>query len=255
VRLIAWKPERTARLTRALEDAGFSVDAAAFSGSSIADLSRTPPAAVVIDLANLPMQGRDVGAAIRMRVATRHLPLVFADGGGDKVERVRRLLPDAVYSTSDHLALDLNRAIAEPIPEPLVPDSALAGYSGTPLVKKLGITTGSSIALVGAPAGFRDTLGALPDGATVTETVRRGADVTLWFVDSLDDFEHELESMAVAGGDGRLWICWPKKSSGVATDMSQNEVRAMGLATGLVDFKICAIDAVWSGLCFTWRKR
>jgi hypothetical protein len=79
--------------------------------------------------------------------------------------------------------------------------------------------------------------------------------VTLWFLGSLADLRSGIDRMGEIAGDGRLWICWPKKASGIVTGVTQNKVRSTGLATGLVDFKICAIDATWSGLCFTRRKK
>ena len=77
----------------------------------------------------------------------------------------------------------------------------------------------------------------------------------MWFIRSLEDLQRGIEGMAESSADGRLWICWPKKASGILTDVTQNDVRNRGLATGIVDFKICAIDATWSSLCFTRRKK
>jgi hypothetical protein len=81
------------------------------------------------------------------------------------------------------------------------------------------------------------------------------ADVTLWFVRSQADFDSGLAVRAAVIDTDRLWVCWPKKASGIESDINQNHIRARGLATGLVDFKICAVDSTWSGLCFTTRKR
>jgi Protein of unknown function (DUF3052) len=127
----------------------------------------------------------------------------------------------------------------------------MAGYSGTPLPQKLGIKDGHRVALVGAPAGFTRTLGRLPAGAT-TQTGLGGKDVldvVVVFVteraDLLDQVAAARPRMAQAGG---LWIAWPKKSSGVATDVTENVIRDVALPTGLVDNKVCAIDDTWSGL-------
>jgi hypothetical protein len=137
----------------------------------------------------------------------------------------------------------------------VVPSSVFAGYSGTPLPKKLGIKAGTTVALVNAPDDFSSTLGRLPEDVTIAAGERTGAEVTLWFVPSSEVLGREIDDMAAVAGDGRLWICWPKKASGVTTDVTQNIVRATGLAAGIVDFKICAIDETWSGLCFTRRKK
>ena len=152
------------------------------------------------------------------------------------------------------MAKAVARAVADPPAEPVVPSSNLAGYSGTPLPKKLGVKPGSTVALVDAPDGFVATLGELPEGVGVQHEAGDGAQVTLWFVQSLDALEEGIERMAQVAGNGRLWVCWPKKASGIVTDVTQNHIRSSGLATGLVDFKIAAIDTTWSGLCFTRRK-
>lgn len=127
----------------------------------------------------------------------------------------------------------------------------MAGYSRTPLPKKLGIKDGQRVALVGAPERFETTLGALPLGVSL-QTGLRGKvllDVILLFVTRRSDFEKQLSSarrrMSHAAG---LWIAWPKKASGVTTDMTENVIREVALPTGLVDNKVCAIDDTWSGL-------
>lgn len=130
-----------------------------------------------------------------------------------------------------------------------------AGYSGTPLPGKLGIKPGHRVAFLHAPPDFRDTLGPLPEGVEVmADEDRRGADVVVFFATS---------TAAVRGGfggwapavfpAGTLWIGWPRKSSGVATELTEDVVRAIGLEAGMVDVKVCAIDATWSGLKFVYR--
>ncbi|HZE03305.1 MAG TPA: DUF3052 domain-containing protein [Pseudonocardiaceae bacterium] len=131
-----------------------------------------------------------------------------------------------------------------------------AGYSGTPLVKKLGIKPGSTLALIGAPDDFDDTLVELPDGVTVRRRLQGQLDVIVAFYVESSVLERRLpalrRALAPAGG---LWLAWPKRASGVATDLSDNVVRELGLAAGLVDNKVCAIDAVWSGLRLVYRLR
>ncbi len=255
IRLICWNGVRSAQLAAELEAGGFTVNAEPLDGPGLRALAQSPPDAVVIDLGRLPAQGRDVGVTLRTKAGSRLTPMVFVDGAEDKVDRVRGLLPDATYSNCDDMVNAVRQAVAEPPADPVVPESTFAGYSGTPLPKKLGIKAGSTIALVKAPQGFVRTLGQLPAGARLVRSTRRTADVTLWFLRSLSDLRSGIERMADVTGDGRLWICWPKRASGVVTDVTQNEVRSIGLAAGLVDFKICAVDTTWSGLCFTKRRR
>jgi hypothetical protein len=129
-----------------------------------------------------------------------------------------------------------------------------AGYSGTPLPKKLEIKDGTRVALVGAPKDFSRTLGALPAGARLQRGVEADRDLTIWFVTSRKQLEGDLRRIMPARGEGSLWIAWPKKTSGVATDLTENVLRDVILPVGLVDRKVCAIDATWSGLLFSWRK-
>jgi hypothetical protein len=146
-------------------------------------------------------------------------------------------------------------AIARPHREPVRPASNLTGYSGTPLPRKLGIKPGSMVALHGAPPGVVETIGELPPGATLQRAGRRRRDLTLWFVRSRADLERGIASMARLGGENGLWILWKKKAAAPGTDVSEATVRKAGLDAGLVDFKICAFDAVWSGLRFSRRRQ
>ncbi|MHB8572102.1 MAG: DUF3052 domain-containing protein [Candidatus Dormibacteria bacterium] len=135
------------------------------------------------------------------------------------------------------------------------PPEASAGYSGTPLVRKLGIRDGSLVALLDAPPGFELTLGALPPGARVVRSRRGHPDVTLWFVPTLARLRSGMPRTAALAGKGRFWICWPKRTSALAGDLSDNVIRDAGLAMGLVDYKVCAVDETWSALCFATRSR
>jgi hypothetical protein len=131
-----------------------------------------------------------------------------------------------------------------------------AGYSGTPLVRKLGIKPGARLGLLPAPDGFDETLGELPDGVAVRRRARGPLDVIVAFHLRRAELERRLgtlrDALDPAGG---LWIAWPKRASGVATDIDENVVRALGLEAGLVDNKVCAIDEVWSGLRLVYRLR
>ncbi len=255
IRVISWKEDRAAEIEGVLAAAGFAVEAGMLDAAALRAINPSDLAAIVIDLGRLPAQGRDLGIMLRARASTRNIPLIFVDGAEDKVARTRGILPDAVFTSQNEMSSAVTHAIDNPPTSPVVPSSNFAGYSGTPLPKKLGIKPDSSVALVDAPEGFEAVLGDLPDGVTVRRTVGKDASVTLWFVRSLDDLDDGIGKMAAIAGHGRLWVCWPKKASGVETDVTQNQVRSLGLATGIVDFKICAIDATWSGLCFTSRKK
>jgi hypothetical protein len=134
---------------------------------------------------------------------------------------------------------------------------APAGYSGTPLVRKLGIKPEIRLGLIGAPDGFDATLGELPPGVDVRRRLGgRPFDVIVAFFDRREAFERRLPALAGAlDPAGGLWIAWPKRASGVSTDVTENVVRELGLAAGLVDNKVCAVDQVWSGLRLVYRLR
>jgi len=128
------------------------------------------------------------------------------------------------------------------------------GYSGTPLPKKLGIREGSRVALVSAPSGIDDVLGPLPAGADLRTSARGRFDVVVFFVTRRAELTRRFPSFVRAlEVDGGLWIAWPKKTSGVATDLVFDVVQQVGLDAGLVDNKVCAIDGTWSGLRFVRR--
>lgn len=255
LRLIHWKAAEARERAVQLRAAGYRVDAAPLDKARpIAALRAQPSDAFVIDLTRLPSHGREVGQALRMTKSTRHIPLVFVDGEPAKVDRIRKLLPDAVYTTWNAFKGDLRRAIARPPTSPIVPGSPMDAYAGTPLPKKLGVKPGHVVGLDGAPPGFEKIL-TLPGGAKITRQARACRDLTLWFVRSRRELEKGIRARVPRGANGGLWIVWPKKTSSLASDVGEVEVRRTGLALGLVDYKICAVDATWSGLRFTLRGR
>ena len=132
----------------------------------------------------------------------------------------------------------------------------MAGYSGTPLAKKLGIKEGSRVALVGAPDGFRGELEGLPDGVSFVTSVQGQLDLILFFAKTRSELTRNFTRLAAKlAPTGMLWIAWPKKASGVATDLSDGVVREIGLDAGLVDVKVCAVNEIWSGLKFVIRVK
>jgi hypothetical protein len=136
-----------------------------------------------------------------------------------------------------------------------VSGAAAAGYSGTPLAGKLGIKPEARIGLVAAPAGFERALGELPQGVCVRRRLQGTFDVIVAFCTRRAVLERRLPAWRGAlASDGGLWLAWPKRTSGVATDLGEALVRELGLGAGLVDNKVCAIDATWSGLRFVYRR-
>jgi len=132
----------------------------------------------------------------------------------------------------------------------------MAGYSATPLAKKLGIKEKFRVALVGAPAGFRSELEELPKGVSFVTSLESQLDLILFFAKTQSELTRNFSRLAAKlAPAGMLWIAWPKKASGVATDLADYHVRQIGLDAGLVDTKVCAVNEVWSGLKFVIRLK
>jgi len=131
----------------------------------------------------------------------------------------------------------------------------MAGYSGTPLINKLGIKSGFNVVFVNAPAGFADTLD-FPKDVVVREAGRTQLDFVLLFAKSQKELKQKFSLLAARlKPSGMLWVSWPKKTSGVQSDLNENIVRDIGLGKGMVDVKVCAVDEVWSGLKFVFRLK
>ncbi len=256
IQLIHWNHDEAEERARRLQAAGYTVE---FDVSDVIELQRAmrrdPPAAVVIDLGRLPSQGRDLAVGMRAHASTRRVPIVFVGGDPAKVALIRQRLPDAVYTTWEQVAVDLAQAIAAPPQNPVAMRSQMDGYAGKPLAVKLGVKPGMKIALVGEPEGFRTALGELPRGVELCAEPCWDSALVVWFVRSRHVLEEGMERIAARIAGNSLWIAWPKKGSLLAADVGEPSVRAAGLAAGLVDFKICSIDATWSGLCFRRRKQ
>lgn len=251
VRLVSWG---AGELAEQLGARGWRVEAGGFDPDVLRALREDPPDAVVIDLAKRPATGRDAALALRTTRATRAVPILFVGGDERAIERVQAALPDALFASARGLDAALRRAVEREAVEPIVPRSRLAGYSGTPLAEKLGIREGARVLLVDAPEGFEALLGELPAGAKL---VRRGSgafELVVLFARSAKELARRLPAAIERSAGGRLWIAWPKKGSALEGDLGGGEVRAAGLAAGLVDFKVCAIDATWSGHAFARRR-
>lgn len=254
ISLIHWNAAEAKSGLASLKSAGYSATHLLPRGMpSLKGFAKKKPDLIVIDLSRLPSHGRDVALALRQFKPTRYIPLVFVEGDPKKVVRIKTLLPDAGFTTWKSIPSALRWALAHPPLDPVVPRSSLEGYSGTPLVKKLGIKPDSTLGLIDAPDRFEHQLEGIPAGVKIIRQGGNNLDLALWFVTSANDLQSRIRS--VAGLTQKIWIVWPKKISGVRTDLTQQFVRDAGLAVGLVDYKVCSIDSVWSGLLFTWRKQ
>lgn len=132
----------------------------------------------------------------------------------------------------------------------------MPGYSGTPLYKKLGIKPGFRVLTLGAPTHFAETLGPLPEQVQLLSRARNPVEITVVFARNATDLRQRFaRAKALIPRDGSIWVCWPKKSAGIKTDLSFDMVQRHGLDQGLVDNKVCAVSETFSGLRFVYRLK
>jgi hypothetical protein len=256
VRLIFWKQDQARERARELEDAGYRVDASPLVTSGFKKhFLANSPSVVVIDLDRLPSSGREVGVALRQSPSTRHIPIVFAGGIPEKIERIQKELPDAIYTTWTKAPVAMKAALKRPPAEPVRPPAHMERYAGSSLVKKLGFAANAEAAIVAAPEDFSETLGELPEGVESRTRMTGRTKLAIWFVRSRQEMEAAAEHLGARLPEGSsAWIVHPKQAGRYKVDFNQNDVRSAGLAAGLVDYKVCSVDADWSGLKFA-RKR
>ena len=252
VRLIHWNEDEGLERQEQLEALGFDV-AFDFGDSLYASrqIKASPPDAVVIDLSRIPSHGREVAHSVRGTKATRHVPIVFVDGEPEKVEKTRQFIPDATFTTWGRIKTALPKAMARPLKNPVIPDH---NAWGKPTVAKLGVRAGFKVALLGSPKGFADTLESLPAKVKFTARAEPDADIYICFARTAPELQAHLLGVGDAAGRQTLWMAWPKKASGIKSELDGNIVRETGLRAGWVDFKVCAINDIWSGLAFKRRR-
>ena len=250
IRLLHWKAEEAARYLESLRAAGHAVEYQEELRPGM--LRAHPPDAFVIDLSRLPAQGREIGISLRQSPATRRLPLVFCEGAADKVEAVRALLPDASYCGFSKLKSTLRQALAAPVKEPVRPVAMMDRFAARSTAQKLGIKEGCAVCVVDAPRDYLAVLGKLPAGVSFVEEPDQPAAVTLCFVSDLPSLQARMSELRTLASASKLWFCWRKGRTAVGG--LSDSIRATGIALGLVDYKICSINEVWSGMLFA-RKR
>ncbi len=255
IHIVHWNDDEAKDRASLLRQLGYNVQYDKPSPAFFREIKKKPPDIFLIDLSRIPSQGRDVALNLRISRSTRNVPIVFVDGASDKVEIVKRHLPDAIYTTWSSIRSSLKMAMSSPPANPVIPRFALDGYSDAPLVKKLGIKSNTNIVLLDAPSNFKRALGELPEGAKFSSRPSSRADLVIWFATVQKTLSNRIISIFSHMNDkASLWICWPKKTSRKKSDLSQAIVRHIGLDIGLVDYKVCSIDETWSGLKFIKRK-
>ena len=247
IRLFHWKASEAASLIAELKAAGFTVDYDEDLRSYWRD-RRITPDMFVIDLSRLPALGREVAVALRGYKLTRRVPIIFVDGDPEKVEGVRRVLPDAIYTSRARLPAAIRRA--KPVANPQVPAQMMDRYADRTAAQKMGIGKDTRVAVVDPPPDYARVIGMLPDGASLEED-STGCKITLWFIHDYASFEAALPAMRRAAERTRLWILWRKnKRDGI----NGNLVRRGAIEVGLVDYKICSANDTWTGMVFAIKK-
>jgi hypothetical protein len=174
------------------------------------------------------------------------------DGDPEKVDAIRRLIPDATYTTRERLTASLAKAIAHPPAAPVVPVQMMDRYGTRTTAQKLGIKEGCRVALLDAPRDFASVLGPMPEGVELYEEPSNVCAVTLWFVEDAEIYRSALPRMRRLAAQTKLWVIWPK--GGQKAGITQQVIRNSALAVGLVDYKICSVSDRWSAIAFAKKK-
>jgi hypothetical protein len=225
-----------------------------FDHAMFRNIRESPPDVFVIDLARRPSHRREVATFLRGQKATRDIPIVFVDGAPEKVAAIRSLLPDAVYAPAARVRSAVREALAHRPASPVVPTQMMERYASRTAAQKLGIRAGSAAALIDPPRNYASVIGELPAGATLEEAAGTGCPVTLWFVTDTGVLHAALPGMRKLAGRTKLWILWPKRAAGKSSGITQPFLRESAAAVGLVDYKICAVNATWSAMLFARKK-
>jgi hypothetical protein len=203
-----------------------------------------PPQAILIDLTRLPSYGKAMGVLLRQQKSLGAIPLVFVEGDPDKAAQVRAVLPDAVYTAWAKAPSAIRRAIRQ-APRQVMPPRD----PGTPLLTKLGIGEQSRVAVLHPPEGF--ALSGVQTQRQVGE-----ADVVMIFFRNSAALDRQLPDVAGMMRKGRrVWVLWPKKASGLDSDLTMVRIRQMAAGFGLVDYKVCAVNETWSAMTLGKRRK
>ena len=251
VRVQHWKQAEAQPLLKILRAAGHQVDYNEAAESNARYIRETKPDAVVIDLSRSPAHGRELAVYLRGTKSTRHIPIVFVDGEPEKVQKIRELMPDAQYATLSKVAAAVKRAIAKPPAAPVVPPQMMERVTGRSTAQKMGIVAGTRVALIDPPADYARVLGELPQDVSLEEDPQEVLPVTVWFVRDPDEYVRALPKKRGLAGRSKFWVVWPK---GQREGINGNLVREVALQLGLVDYKICSVNQVWTAMVFAVKK-
>jgi hypothetical protein len=223
-------------------------------GETLRAINQAQPQALLMDHTRSASRSREVGEHLMKRKATRDLPFIFvydpedaktntrSGALPDKIERTRKLLPGAHFCTYGELPSKLGKFLSTPAS--LV---KVVPHEEAPLARKLGIKEGKRVSILDAPDGFADQF----SDFDVVEEFRRETDLAIIFANTMDQLEHRVfQAERYLSATGGLGIVWRKKASGQHSELSGNAIRPWAIELGWVDYKICSVDATWSGMLF-----
>jgi hypothetical protein len=254
IHVIHWRPEEVAPLLEAVRKCGATVTYCEQpSGTAVASAIREhPPDAVLIDLSRVPSHGKEMAVWLRNRKSTRTVPIVFYGGEPAKISKLRELFPEAPFADSATLKKAI-KSLPQSLPESVaVPVPMMLRYGNRTAAEKMGIKPGVSVSVMDPPRDYLTVLGQLPEGVELVEESEELHPVTLWFTHRPETLLTALPRMRRIASKSKLWVIWRKGST---NGITQNFVREAGIDAGLVDYKICSVDGVWSGMAFARSKK
>jgi CheY-like chemotaxis protein len=253
VRVVHWRAAEAEPLLAACRVAGHHVEYDSADLPATAKIvRRTMPEALVIDLTRVPSSGRNLAFAIRNTKYTRQIPIVFVDGEPEKVDAIRKQLPDAVYTPRKRVAAAIRTACKQVLINPAIPPTVNELYGSRSAAQKLGFKEGLTVALFDAPRDYVSLFGEIPEDVELVEDPEDIHPITLWFVRDPRDYQDQLPRKRSLAARSKLWVIWPK---GATNGLTQNLVRAAANDVGLVDYKICSVDGRWSGMLFAPSRK
>lgn len=256
IRLLHWNREEAARYLDRLRASGHTVEYEEKFRPELMKLWReSPPDAFVIDLSRLPSHGREIGVALRNSRRTASVPLIFCEGPEEKVAAVRNALPDAACCTLRNLRSTLQNALHNPPRDPVKPVAMMDRYSSRTVAQKLGIRESSTLRVLDPPRDFTEILRPLPEKVEFLEDgSAQTASVTLCFVHDAPSLSETLSRVRTFARNGKLWILWRKGGQTARGDLTETLLRINALDLGLVDYKICSVNQLWSAMLFSLKR-
>ena len=250
--LVHWKPEEASEGLAVLKQAGHKVEVySAKGGVGLSKFKSKLPEVVIVSLERLPSHGRELATWFRSTKATAAVPIIFVGGAEEKVIPARASFPDAVFCTWRGIRGAITKAIRTP--QTATPSLVCSTKA---LWQKLEVREDDVILQLGGPNNLLQTLGSdLPTSVKLTKRPSKKVSLVLLFAERLQDMNQHFQKAVDHTPDKRaMWICWPKKTSTIPTDVTQAAVMAFARGSGWTDTKICRIDDDWSGHMFR-RKR